>query len=454
MWHQVGIGLAAPQVGIPLRLLVMDDGKGGTPALINPVITERSGTIERRRGASPCPASSRTWSAASRSRVQRSTARTASRFAFEAAGHAGPRHPARDRPPGRRALHRPAPARDARPHQEADPEGRLPEGARAPRLRALPSSPRRSCSTARPSSRCPRSRRCSSGTQVAAVVTQPDRPAGRGQQRELLAGQARAPRPPGSRCCSPPGCAIPDWPERLAGVGADVAVVVAFGQILPKAVLDVPTRGLDQRPRLAPAALSRRRADRVGHHPRRDGDRDHDVPDGPGHGHRRHAAAARRRPSARRRRPASWPRGCRGIGAGVLLRTLEQLDTLTPTPQDHAQATLAPRLKKEDGWLRLTEPARALVNRVRGCNPWPGAAVMTPAGRLLIWRAPWCPHPTAAPPGTLVATRAGRHRHRDRRGPAPPRSRCSPRAARRCRGMDFLRGARLGPGARLGELTA
>ncbi|MGH7348636.1 MAG: methionyl-tRNA formyltransferase, partial [Candidatus Rokuibacteriota bacterium] len=48
-------------------------------------------------------------------------------------------------------------------------------------------------------------------------------------------------------------------------------------------------------------------------------------------------------------------------------------------------------------------PARDLVNRVRGCNPWPGAAVMTPAGRLLIWRATAIPAGAPAPPGTLIS---------------------------------------------------
>jgi methionyl-tRNA formyltransferase len=91
------------------------------------------------------------------------------------------------------------------------------------------------------------------------------------------------------------------------------------------------------------------------------------------------------------------------IGARVLLRTLDGLDTLPRIPQDPAKATLAPRLKKEDGWLRPAEPARDLVNRVRGCNPWPGAAIVTPAGRLLIWRATAIAAPgLTAPPGTLV----------------------------------------------------
>jgi peptide deformylase len=55
MFHQVGIGLAAPQVGIPYRLLVMDDGKGGARALINPVITSRSGSVTDEEGCLSLP---------------------------------------------------------------------------------------------------------------------------------------------------------------------------------------------------------------------------------------------------------------------------------------------------------------------------------------------------------------------------------------------------------------
>jgi len=55
MWHQVGVGLAAPQIGISLRILVMDDGKGGTRALINPVITERGGSVREEEGCLSLP---------------------------------------------------------------------------------------------------------------------------------------------------------------------------------------------------------------------------------------------------------------------------------------------------------------------------------------------------------------------------------------------------------------
>jgi peptide deformylase len=55
MWHQVGIGLAAPQVGLPYRILVMDDGKGGAQALINPEIETRNGTIREEEGCLSLP---------------------------------------------------------------------------------------------------------------------------------------------------------------------------------------------------------------------------------------------------------------------------------------------------------------------------------------------------------------------------------------------------------------
>jgi peptide deformylase len=55
MWQQVGVGLAAPQVGVSLRILVMDDGKGGARALVNPAITERAGSVRAEEGCLSLP---------------------------------------------------------------------------------------------------------------------------------------------------------------------------------------------------------------------------------------------------------------------------------------------------------------------------------------------------------------------------------------------------------------
>ena len=55
MWHQVGIGLAAPQIGVSLRIFVMDDGKRGARAIVNPVVTERVGVVKEEEGCLSLP---------------------------------------------------------------------------------------------------------------------------------------------------------------------------------------------------------------------------------------------------------------------------------------------------------------------------------------------------------------------------------------------------------------
>ena len=55
MWHQVGIGLAAPQIGVSLRIFVMDDGKRGARAIVNPVVTERGGVLKEEEGCLSLP---------------------------------------------------------------------------------------------------------------------------------------------------------------------------------------------------------------------------------------------------------------------------------------------------------------------------------------------------------------------------------------------------------------
>jgi methionyl-tRNA formyltransferase len=94
------------------------------------------------------------------------------------------------------------------------------------------------------------------------------------------------------------------------------------------------------------------------------------------------------------------------LGADVLIETLDRLDTLTPVPQRHEDATLAPRLKKSDGVIDWRRPAHDIVNQVRGCNPWPGTVTPTPRGSLTIWRATAVTG-DAAPPGALVKHAAG-----------------------------------------------
>ncbi len=288
--------------------------------------------------------------------------------------------------------------------------------------------------------------------QVVAVVTQPDRPAGRGRSLTLSPVKRRA-LTASVPVLQPPRLRDSGWPERLAEYRADVAVVAAFGQILPKAVLDVPVRGsinvhaslLPRYRGAAPIAWAIIRGEAETGITTFQMDSGMDTGD-----------------MLLREATAIGPEETAGelsarlaeIGSGVLLRTLTLIDSLAREPQDGSQATLAPRLKKEDGGLRLAEPARDLVNRVRGSNPWPGAAVMTPAGRLLIWRAAALAHPTSEPPGTLLALPGLRERLAIATGDGllTPIE-VQPENRRTMSWTEFLRGARLRGGARVSELA-
>jgi len=309
-----------------------------------------------------------------------------------------------------------------------------------------------------------------------AVITQPDRPAGRGRPLTASPVKRRAAEA-GVPVLQPPRLRDPGWPERLAEYRADVAVVAAFGQILPKAVLDVPRRGsinvhasiLPRYRGAAPIAWAIIRGETETGITTFQMDPGMDTGD---------TLLSESTAIGADETAGELSARLSRIGASVMIRTLEELDSLTLRPQDHSQATMAPRLKKEDGWLRLAEPARDLVNRVRGCNPWPGAAVMTPAGRLLIWRAAAVPHASDAAPGTLVVGSSPEPSPQRGEGaeenPLPHRGRgqgegalciatvnglllpieVQPENRKAMAWEDFLRGARLPPGARVTEIGA
>ena len=241
----------------------------------------------------------------------------------------------------------------------------------------------------------------------------------------------------------------PGWPERLRDVRADVAVVVAFGQILPRAVLDAPARGsinvhaslLPRYRGAAPIAWAIMRGETE------TGITTFQMEEGMDTG-----------PMLLREAVSVAPDETAGelatrlaiVGARVLMDTLDRLDALIPTPQAHAKATLAPRLKKSDGYLDWNRPAPELVNVVRGCNPWPGATTRTPLGNLTIWRAAVLERGAESArtlePGALgehgrtLAIGTGAH-------PLLPLE-VQPENRRSIAWADYLRGARLGPGVR------
>jgi methionyl-tRNA formyltransferase len=280
---------------------------------------------------------------------------------------------------------------------------------------------------------------------VVAVVTQPDKPAGRGQRLTAPPVKVRA-LAAGVPVVQPGRVRDPGWAERLAAFGAEVAVVVAFGQILPKTVLDVPARGsinvhaslLPRYRGAAPIAWAIIRGETV------TGVTTFQMDEGMDTG-----AILRSAPLTIGLDESAGELAARlaSLGAQVLVDTLAALDRLTPEPQRHEDATLAPRLRKTDGHIDWSRPARDLVHLVRGCNPWPGALTATPHGPLRLWRARAVAAPHGVPVGALVphdgtlavATGAGallplEVQAENRRTVSWP---------------EYLRGARLGGDARL-----
>ena len=92
------------------------------------------------------------------------------------------------------------------------------------------------------------------------------------------------------------------------------------------------------------------------------------------------------------------------MGADLLVETLARIEEIVPEKQNHAEATLAPILKKEDGRIDFTQSAQTIHNRIRGFQPWPGGYTRFRGQTLNIWKSRVAAD--AVELGTLV--RAGR----------------------------------------------
>ncbi|PYN81400.1 MAG: methionyl-tRNA formyltransferase [Candidatus Rokuibacteriota bacterium] len=282
--------------------------------------------------------------------------------------------------------------------------------------------------------------------EVVAVVTQPDRPAHRGRRLTPPPVKTRA-LAAGLEVIQPARVRDPEWAPRFRALGTDVAVVVAFGQILPKAVLDAPRRGsinvhgslLPRYRGAAPIQWAIMRGETV------TGITTFQMDEGMDTGPILLRASLNIGPAETAGELATR---LASLGADVLVETLARLDALTPEPQRHEDATLAPRLKRSDGHLDWHRAARELVNIVRGCNPWPGAITLSRAGALTIWRATASGTGPTDPPGTLarprpdseelaIATAEGWLRPIE----------VQPENRRAMSWAEYLRGARLAPGA-------
>ena len=239
--------------------------------------------------------------------------------------------------------------------------------------------------------------------EIAALVTQPDRERGRG----------RALTPPplkpvaeahGVRILQPARVRDPRAHEELKALAPELQVVVAYGQILPRALLELPAGGtLNVHASLLPAYRGAAPIQwAIVNGETETGVTtmliDEGLDTGP-------TLLARRTPIGSAETAGELEARLARLGADVLLDTLRGLSdaSLAPQAQDAARASLAPIIRKHDGRIDWSLPAQAIERRVRGFDPWPGAYAFLAGRSLKLLRATTAPGSVGAVPGTVSA---------------------------------------------------
>lgn len=286
--------------------------------------------------------------------------------------------------------------------------------------------------------------------QVAGVVTQPDRPAGRGKTLVATPVKQAALRL-GLPVLTPETLRDPAAVAALATLRPDVGVVAAYGEILRRDVLAIPPLGyVNIHPSLLP--LYRGPSPVAGAILNGDAETgvtimliEAKMDAGP-------ILAQRVVPLPPDARTGPLTHELFAIGADMLIETLDAYATgaITPQPQDHSRATFTKLLSREDGIIDWSQPAIRIERMTRAYDPWPGAVTTWRGAPLKIiaarviadWR-------DDAPPGTLLDTAEG---------PAVATGEgllvletVQPAGKRPLPAADWRRGLRLIGGERLGE---
>lgn len=244
-----------------------------------------------------------------------------------------------------------------------------------------------------------------SPVEVAAVVTNPDKPAGRGMELRPSPVKEEALRA-GLEVLQPRRAREPELEERLRELAPDVGVVVAYGSILPGSLLEVPRLGfVNLHFSLLPlyrgaAPVQRAVMDGVV----TSGVSIMVLTEGMDEG-----------PVLATEEVAVDPSDTAGtlgermatLGAPLLVETVRgyAAGEIEPREQDHDAATYAPKISTEEARIDWTEPADAVANLVRGLNPAPGAWTEWDGKRMKVWSV--APAPERLEPGRLKATGDG-----------------------------------------------
>lgn len=257
----------------------------------------------------------------------------------------------------------------------------------------------------------------SAGHAITGVVTQPDRPRGRGQRVQPSEVKARA-RELGVRILQPTRLKDTDFVREFSALGSDLGVVAAYGRILPATVLSVPALGMLN---VHASLLPRWRGAAPVHRAILAGDSVTGVTI------MRVVEALDAGPMLARAAIEIGPSETSGeledrlahAGARLLVDTVAQLENgpVHEEPQDETLATYAPRLERHESAFSWDEPSLVIHNRIRGLQPWPLAAARLHGHRILLRGSLPVPgEEHGAEPGTVlrletdaivVATRPG-----------------------------------------------
>ncbi len=242
-----------------------------------------------------------------------------------------------------------------------------------------------------------------SDDEVVGVVSQPDRPKGRGHELaappvKILAQQA------GIAMLQPLKIRTPDFLEALAAWKPDLIAVTAYGRILHAPILNLPPMGCVN---VHGSLLPKYRGAAPVQWAVINGETETGITtmlmdEGMDTGAMLLQESIPILPDDTAGTLA--PR-LASLGGRLLVETISRLKagTITPLVQDHARATLAPLLKKENGVIDWTTDARSIANRIRGLSPWPGAYTFYGQERWNIWKAVAAHTPSQGQPGTVLA---------------------------------------------------
>ena len=248
------------------------------------------------------------------------------------------------------------------------------------------------------------------GEEVVAVVTQPDRPRGRGRKVvpspiKMVAEKA------GLDVLQPTKIRTEGFLDELRSYRPDLIVVTAYGRILPKSLIELPPYGtinvhaslLPKYRGAAPIQWA------VINCEKETGVTIMQMDEGLDTGDILHPGSL---PIAEDDTAGTLAEKLAGLGGQLLIEALDRLreGTLVAVQQDDSQATLAPPLEKENGRIQWEMPAERISGLIRGLDPWPTAYTFLDGERYRFFRPKVLAEGVAAKPGTLVkVAREGLH---------------------------------------------